>query len=183
MRAVFLGLASIAVAVLSGCGDSGALEFDARVPPQWLPWPDEPPKVPGTLLATYKIPTGQRPGSLAIFRSAYRPNTTAEQLLVERRNLVRGLPTMEVLGGSVIEVGQRKATLLELRAAGTGSALAPSALGEPIAPNNGTLIPTRRLWVAIPRERDTIELFFHCPEAEWERLRGEWERVLESLRV
>lgn len=183
MRAVCLLVTSVLATALFGCNDPGTRNFEIQVSPQWPPWRGEPLKVPGTLVVSYEIPAQPAPGSLAIFRSGYRPKTTAEQLLVERRNLVRSLPTMEVLGGSVIEVGGQKATLLELRAAGTGSALAPSALGDPKALNNATLISTRRVWVTLPRQRDTLEVLFHCPEKDWTRLQTEWERTLKSLRV
>ncbi len=185
-------------ALLAGCdGDPyPATGLRPEVPAGWSRWRGEPPMVPGTVVDAWRVPTtGEADGSLIVFRSPYLPRTTAAQLVEQRRFLLLNLPETELLDARVIDVGGIDvggidlggvaAAFVELRAAGTGSALAPTGLGRPVATGGETtLIPTRRLWVAMPLDaaRGTIEIVLHCPDGAIDRLRDAWAEILGSLR-
>ena len=86
----------------------------------------------------------------------------------------------------MIQVAGLPATLVECVAQETGNALSPTGTGKPVAPAGeaAAQVPTRRVWLRIPRgpEEGTLEVFFHCPEAEYSKLAPAWESVVASMR-
>jgi hypothetical protein len=159
--------------------------YEIVVPPAWPRWTGAAPVVPGETLEAYRVPAAAGAGSLVVFRSPYLPETTVAQLLVARRNLLLNLPSFEIREAREMEVAGKPALLFDVAGEGTGWALSATGLGKPIPPEGEKQFPTRRLWVTVPRgpELGTLEVFFHCPAAEFERLRPEWEGVLRSLRA
>ncbi|MBI4606407.1 MAG: hypothetical protein HY721_30960 [Planctomycetes bacterium] len=179
-------VASLALAVGCQRDPRTAHAYSLAAPVGWKPWSaGAPPVVPGRVLEAWESPAGPAPGSLVVFRSGYLPETTAEQLLVQTRYLLLNLPGLELKAEKVVEAGGRKAALVEVAAPGSGAALAPTGTGKPVSPTGAPLIPTRRLWLRIPREPElgTLELLFHGSEAEEARLRPAWEAVIASLRA
>jgi hypothetical protein len=179
--------ASVAV-LLAGCGGDprGQNAYGLSVPAGWQPWRRAaPPVVPGDVLEAHEAPPGGPRGSLVVFRSGYVPETTAAQILVATRFLLLNLPSLEIKAAREIAVAGKPAVLVEAVADGTGDALAPTGLGKPVAPAGESLVRTRRAWVRIPRgpEDGTLEVFFHAPEAEYEKLAPVWAAVLASLRA
>ena len=57
-----------------------------------------------------------------------------------------------------------QAARVEVIAPGTGDAVAPSGLGEPIEPSGKTLMPTRQVTLAFARPTETIYMTWHMPE-------------------
>ena len=159
--------------------------FAITVPAAWTPWTGAPLAAPGELLEAYRVPTAAGDGSLVIFRSPYLPETTVGQLLVARRLLLENLPSLTVHEAREIEVAGKPALLVDVTAEGTGWSLSPTGLGKPIPPEGKKQFPTRRHWVSVPRGPGlgTLEIFFHSPAPEHERLLPEWEAVLRSLRA
>jgi hypothetical protein len=184
VKIIALGLA----ALLAGCGSDprGRHGYELSVPSGWKPWRRAaPPVVPGDVLEAHEAPAGGPRASLVVFRSGYAPETTAAQLLVATRFLLLNLPSLEIKAEREIVVAGKPAVLIEAVADGMGDALAPTGLGKPVPPPGETLVRTRRAWVRIPRgpEGGTIEVFFHAPEAEYEKVAPAWSEVLASLRA
>lgn len=176
----------LAVAAAS-CSPDGRSAHGYRldVPRGWKRDGGAEPIVPGTILERYIVPTESGEGSLVVFRSSYRPRTTASQLLIERTNLLRSLPSLVIHDAGEVAVGDRAAVFFDLTAEGTGKALSPTGLGKPVPPAGEEQVPTRRLWIAVLRgpELGTLEVFLHCPDVEEATLRQAWEEILGSLRA
>jgi hypothetical protein len=151
--------------------------------------------VPGEILEAYEVPPPDpapgearaRPGSLVVFRSLHAPDTTAAQLLTATHYLLYNLPSLRIESEREAVVGGAPAAIIEVVAEGTGAALYPTGLGKPVPPPGepGPPVPTRRIWVRIPRGpgEGILEVFFHAPESAEKRLRPAWESILASLRV
>lgn len=187
MKSIRLITALMALVILTACGSDNrskhGYEFDA--PAGWLEWSGEPLTVPGTILEAYRIPTATASGSFVIFRSLYMPETSAAQLLVQRKYLVLNLPSLELHEAKELTVGGKPAAFLEMTATGTGSSLLPTSLGKIVLPEDRKAMPTRRIWISIPRDQQggTLEILFHCPENELDKLRSAWELALESFKA
>lgn len=186
-RSLLLLASAMALLGAGGCGlrpEGGT--FHITVPAGWRKLrAEETPLVPGKPLLAHEVPASPAPGSLIVFRSGYMPSTTAEQLLVQTRFLLENLPTLEFRSGVVTEAGGSPAVRVEVVQEGTGAALSPTGLGKPIPPAGKAQLPTRRVWIRIPRSaaEGTLEVFFHAPETEYARLAPEWEEVLRSLKL
>jgi hypothetical protein len=182
-----LPAAALLVPLLAGCrADPRRLHgYELAVPAAWERWSGPAPLAPGKVLEAYRVPAAAAPGSLVVFRSPYLPETSVAQLIVQRRNLHVSLAETVIHEAREIEVAGRPAALFDISAQGTGSALSPTGLGKPIPPAGERQLPTRRLWVAIPRgpEQGTLEVFLHYPEEEHEKLQAAWQAVLASLRA
>lgn len=182
----------ILTGLLSACGtDARSLQrYSLTVPDDWRPWSGlVDPLVPGEVLEAYELPVGSGLASLVVFRSLYRPATTAAQLLIETHHLLLNLPSLEIQSEKTIAIEeklqQHRAAVVEVTAMGTGKALSPTGTGKPLDPSGHSQIPTRRIWVRIPRgpPAGTLEIFFHCPEAQHTNLKPTWTAILNSLRV
>jgi len=151
--------------------------------------------VPGETLEAYEVPppdpapgeSRARPGSLVLFRSPHVPETTAAQLLTATHYLLLNLPSLRIESEREAQVGGAPAAIIEVVADGSGGALYPTGLGKPLPPPGepGPAVPTRRIWVRIPRgaKRGVLEVFFHAPESVEKNLRPAWEAVLASLEL
>jgi hypothetical protein len=186
-------IASLALALACGCERTPreALGYQLSMPAGWDRWPGEPPLAPGEVLEAYRVPAEPAPGSLIVLRSGFAPRTSAAQIAIERRRLLAGLPGMasgerlEVHESSEIAAGGARAARIEVTAPGTGSSLAPTSLGVLPPPASSPWIPTRRVWIVIPRgaELGTLEILLHVPEEAYAPLRSRWEAALASLKL
>ena len=77
---------------------------------------------------------------------------------------------------------RRQAARVEVIAPGTGDALAPSGLGEPITPPGKTLLPTREVTLAFARPDHTIYLTWHVPQRSYDRIEPDIRATIQSLR-
>jgi hypothetical protein len=178
----------------SGCAEDprSRHEYAIEVPAEWRSWTaTESITVPGEVLEAWRFSAGAHEGSLVVLRSKYAPNTTAAQLLVERRNLLENLPgpspseRLRIHEAQVVDLAGREAAVIDASGAGIGIALSPTGLGKAVPPSGAAeQFPTRRVWVLVPRGKElgTLEVLFHCPEAAYGELQPVWERVLGSLR-
>jgi len=200
VRARRFAIAGAAVLALAapGCEPDSRSRFGYTldVPPAWKAWTGPEPTVPGDILEAYEVPppdpapTGEaaaRPGSLVVFRSKHAPETTAAQLLTATHHLLFNLPSLRIESEREAQVGGAPAAIIEVVAEGSGRSLYPTGLGKPLPPPGepGPAVPTRRIWVRIPRgtHRGVIELFFHAPESVEKRLRPAWDAVLASFEL
>jgi len=180
----------ILAGLLSACGTDArsAQRYSLDIPDGWRSWSGPAdPLVPGEVLEAHELPVPSGLASLVVFRSLYRPATTAAQLLIETRYLLLNLPSLEIQSERQIDVrghaGGHRAVLIEATATGTGNALSPTGTGKPVQPSGEPQIPTRRIWVRVPRgpTGGTLEFFFHCPEDEYKNLTPVWAAILDSL--
>ena len=192
-----MGTGALALVIALGCepGPRDRLGYGLDVPPAWKKWTGPQPTVPGDVLEAYEIPAPEpapgeaasRPGSFIVFRSPHAPATTAAQLLTATHYLLLNLPSLRIESEREAQVGGSPAVVIEVVADGSGGALYPTGLGKPLPPPGeaGPAVPTRRIWVRIPRgpKLGVLELFFHAPESVATRLRPAWDAVLASLRV
>jgi hypothetical protein len=117
-----------------------------------------------------------------VYRTLWVPGGSAEMLLEAQGNRLENLPGTKVLVKRVETVAGAQAARLELVAPGTGDALVPSGLGEPIQPPDKALMPTRQVSLAFARPAETIYITWHTPEASYDRIEADIRATLESLR-
>ena len=98
-------------------------------------------------------------------------------------NRLANLPGLRVEVETTEVHDGRRFARVEVVARGTGDALAHAGTGAPIAPEGRSLIPTRRITLALVRPADTLFLTWHAPESERGRLAEQVELTLRRLRV
>ncbi len=168
--------------VIPGCAPGTLLEGSGvalKPPTTWQPVHPTKWMVPGTPLAAWSGPDGS---SLVIYRTLWVPNGSAEMLLEAQGNRLENLPGTKLLVKRVETIASLQAARIELIAPGTGGAVAPSGLGEPIQPPGGTLVPTRQVMLAFARPTETIYVTWHMPERAYDRIEPDIRATLESLR-
>src|SRR5262249_25931206 len=104
-------------------------------------------------------------------------------LVTQTRYLLLNLPSLTIQEAKEIDLCGTPAVLVQATAPGNGRELAPTGLGKPLL-SGVPLIPTRRIWLRVPRDREsgTLEVLFHCPESESKSLSPAWQGVLASIR-
>ena len=153
------------IAALAACGPLSAPReagVAVRTPPGWTKADPATVRLPGRVVAAWAGPSGS---SLAVYETLPIPAPDARALEAELANRLEHLPGLRVVGRGVIRVDGRPASWVEVIAPGTGDALAPGGSGVPAASPGSTLIPTRRTWIAVPRDSDTIHVVWHGPES------------------
>ena len=131
------------IAVIPGCKPGTLLEragirgcapasWHSVLPATWM--------VPGTPLAAWSGPDGS---SFAIYRTLWVPAGSPEMLAEALGNRLANLPGLKLLVKRSEAIAGIQAARLEVIAPGTGDALAPSGLGQPIQPPGKTLTPVR----------------------------------------
>ena len=118
-----------------------------------------------------------------IYRTLWVPGGSAEMLLEAQANRLENLPGTKLLVKRVETIAGVRAARIELIAPGTGDAVAPSGLGEPIQLPAKTLMPTRQVMLAFARPAETIYVTWHMPEGAYERIEPDIRATLESLRL
>lgn len=127
-----------------------------------------------------------KPGIFALLKTGFIPRAKASELAVELYHLLLNLPSLEIHSKGEVTVAGLPAARIEATGVGNGQSLAPTTLGlRAKPPGNEAFVPTRRVWIKVPRgpEKGTLEILFHCPEAEYERKRAELESTIHSLRL
>jgi hypothetical protein len=117
-----------------------------------------------------------------IYQTLWTPGGSAEMLLEAQANRLQNLPGAKLLVKQAEHVAGAPTARLELTAPGTGDALVPSGLGEPIQPPDKTLVSTRQVTLAFARPRETIYIIWHMPEGSRDRIEPDIRVTLESLR-
>jgi hypothetical protein len=135
--------------------------------------------VPGTPLAAWSGPDGS---SFAIYRTLWVPAGSPEMLAEALGNRLANLPGLKLLVKRSEAIAGIQAARLEVIAPGTGDALAPSGLGQPIQPPGKTLTSTRQVTLAFIRPTETIYLTWHMPENSYDRIEPDIRTTLQSLR-
>ena len=170
------------LAVIPGCNPGTLLERSGvalKPPASWQSVPPTKWLVPGTPLAAWSGPDGS---SLVIYRTLWVPDGSAEMLLEAQGNRLENLPGTKLLVKRVETIAGVQAARIELIAPGTGDALVPSGLGEPIKPPDKALMPTRQVTLAFARPTETIYMTWHMPEGAYDRIEPDIRAALESLR-
>jgi hypothetical protein len=170
------------LAVLPGCNPAAPLERAgiALAPP--ASWHRERPltwMVPGTPLAAWSGPDGS---SFVIYRTLWVPGGSAEMLAEALGNRLDNLPGLKLVVKRTETAAGVQAARIEVIAPGTGDALAPSGLGEPITPPGKMLSPTRQVTLAFARPDHTIYLTWHIPQRSYDRIEPDIRATLQSLR-
>ncbi len=138
--------------------------------------------LPGEVLEAYDT----KPGIFALLKTGFIPRAKASELSVELYHLLLNLPFLEIQSKGEVTVAGLPAARIEATGMGDGQSFAPTTLGlQSRPPGNETSVPTRRVWIRVPRgpEKGTLEILFHCPEAEYERKRAEFESTIKSIRL
>jgi hypothetical protein len=97
-------------------------------------------------------------------------------------NRLENLPAAKLLMKRSESIAGVQAARVEVIAPGNGDTLAPSGIGEPVAPPGKTLIPTRQVTLAFARPADTIYLTWHMPESSHDRIEPDVKATVDSLR-
>jgi hypothetical protein len=166
----------------AGCQLDESLEaygVSLAPPSGWVAEPKTTWPVPGDPLAAWSWGKA----SLVIYRGLPIPGGKAESIAEALANRLTNLPEMRVERKSTETLAGQRFARVEVVAPGTGSALAPTGIGKPVAPNGQTLIPTRRVTVGIVRGSDTLYLTWHAPESERERLEEQVDQTLHGLKI
>jgi hypothetical protein len=168
--------------VLPGCNPGTVLEragIAVALPASWHSVLPATWMVPGTPLAAWSGPDGS---SFVIYETLWVPNGSAEMLEEALGNRLENLPGLKLLVKRSEVVAGFRAARLEAIAPGTGDALAPSGLGQPIQPSGKTLAPTRQVTLAFIRPAETIYMTWHMPESSYDRIEPDIRATLQSLR-
>jgi hypothetical protein len=173
--------------LVSGCQPQSPLERSGVLlppPPSWKAVPADAWPVPGTPLAAWSGPHG---ASLTVYRQSVAiagssPQAAAESALTGVANRFANLPGLTETLRRIETWGGLPAGRLELVGQGMGDALAPSGMGVPIAPKGQTLIPTRRVLVAVPGTQ-TIFLVWHAPESSRDELEVQIEAFHQAFQI
>ena len=166
-----------------GCGDTsreGRAGLKVVVGDEWTHLSPTDVVVPGTVVSAWTGPEG---ASLVAFTSLPIPEPNPEALGRELAVRWLNLPGVTVEGSSVQTYSGQKAARVEAVGPGTGSALAPSGVGTPIAPEGKSLIATRRISVSFARKGDTLTLIWHFPESARAAIEPKVESILRSIEV
>lgn len=126
------------------------------------------------------------PGAFAILGTEFAARTKAAELVVQMHYLLLNLPTLKIQSEAEVSIAGVPAARVDVTADGDGKSIAPTTLGRPpTAPAGTALVPTRRVWIKVPRGHgySTLELMFHCPEADFERRKPELEAALASFKI
>ncbi len=181
-------MATIAAAGLaSGCSPDPRSKggYKLSPPPGWARLgPEECSRLvlSGEILEAHDL----KPGVLAVLGTDYLPGTKASELVVQMRYLLLNLPSLKLQSEGEISIAGAPAARVDATADGDGRSLAPTTLGRPATPVAGQpFVPTRRVWIKVPRgrERGTLELLLHCPEADYARRKTELDALLASIRL
>ena len=144
--------------------------------------PVEPARwaVPGKPLAAWSGPEGS---SLVVYQALPWPGGTAEMIGKSLATRLSNLPELKIVERRIASVAGQEAVRVESIAPGTGSSLAASGLGKPVAPADQALVPTRQVVVAFPRPGGVLYLAWHMPDPAHETLKAGIDAVLGSLRL
>lgn len=186
LRRCAAGLTVLAAVVGCGKAPREQLSYSLATPQGWQPISGASvPLLPGEVLEAYEVPAPSARGSLVILRSGYLPRTQPKELLAQTRYLFLNLPEMKIQSEELVEVGGEAGIRFEVTGQGTGRNLSPTGLGKPIPPAGEKQLPTRRVWIRVPRgvEQGTLEIFYHVPEADRAALAPAFDEVLRSLRI
>jgi hypothetical protein len=176
-----LGLAAF-VAVIPGCSRGTLLErsgVEVKPPDSWRSVRPGTWMVPGTPLAAWSGPDGS---SLVIYRTLWVPGGSAEMLAEAMANRLGNLPGAKLVVRRSETVAGIEAARLEMTAPGTGDALVPSGLGEPIKPEGKALVATRQVTIAFALSTETIYMTWHMVEGSHEKIEPDIRATLASVR-
>lgn len=166
-----------------GCGSQGPLEeagVNLALPAAWRPVAASSVLVPGELLAAWKGPEG---ASLVVYRTIPIPGADPRALGTELANRLGNLPDCKVVDQSAVKIGDVRGVRVEVVGPGTGDALAASGMGTPNVPKGGTLVPTRRVSVAVPRGADTVWVDWHFSDEAKQRVTPLVEQILKGVQI
>ena len=172
----------VALVLTSGCqptGSSGLPGIELAPPASWQRVQPSTWMVPGVALAAWSGPEGS---SLVLYRSLPVPGGSAATLAEGLANRLENLPGLTVRERRTQTVAGQAAARVEVVAPGTGDAMAPSAAGTPVAPEDRALIPTHQVIIGLIRRDDTLYLTWHMPESSYDRIAPEIQATLESMR-
>ena len=175
--------AAFVLALASGCGavdPLGRAGVEFRPPSEWKSVPAETWPVPGRAIAAW---SGPESSSLVVYQTLAIPGGRAGALAEGLANRLTGLPGVRVLSRGTETVSGFEAAKVEAVGQGTGSGLAPSGTGTPIAAPGTTLVPTRRVVYVVPRAGDTLTVVWHAPEANAAALESHLKSALAALRI
>lgn len=161
-----LALATLGLALMNGCAPGNSLDgarVEVRPPTGWTAVDKDRWPVPGTPIAAWEGPGGS---SLVVYRTLPAPGGTPEQLMKALTTRLANMPELKVVEQGVAQVDGLRAGRVEFVAPGSGDRLAPTGMGQPYSPEGTTLVPTRRVYLAIPRPVDTLVFLWHAPDAD-----------------
>jgi hypothetical protein len=118
-----------------------------------------------------------------VYKSLPNPGGTASSVAEALANRLTNLPELKVVAVRTESCAGSDAARVEVIAPGSGDAIAPSGTGVPVASAGGTLVPTHRVVVAIPRPADTLCLVWHAPESANAELQDQIQAILKGMRL
>lgn len=166
----------------AGCrgSDAGTAGVTLPVSSSWAARSTDSVLAPGRVEAAWGIPGG---GNAIVFTQLPHP-VTAEQLLELTRNQALSQPGCRIVDSGVRSIGGHPAMWIHLTAPGDGEILAPTPTGEPVSTYKGKpVIDTTRLWAAVIRPRDVVNVQFHYPTAREGELRAAIDDLLRSCTI
>jgi len=178
---VFVAL--LIVGTLSGCSGGTPLQRAGverlDVPEGWTATSVETWPVPGSPLAAWKGPDGW---SFVVYRELSAVGNDAPSIVQRTRNRFENFPGLTVVSAGEVEFS-KPAARVEATAPGTGASWFPTGTGVPLGASGATSVPTRRVLISVPLNRETVSFLWHAPEADAEALLKQVEQFRPTLRA
>jgi hypothetical protein len=184
MRSIWAGVLLVAIhGLVFGCQPSGPLGrsgLQLTPPASWRPVKATTWLTPGLPLGAWSGPSGS---SLVVYRTLPIPGGSPAAVARALANRLENLPGLTVHVQRVENLGNVSVARVEVVAAGTGDALAPTGSGTPVVPDGRTLVRTRQVTVVFVRPEATYHLAWHVPEAHYSQIEPDIRTVLESVHL
>jgi len=131
--------------------------------------------VPGKGLAAWNIPGG---GRAAVYTQLPSP-VNAKQLLTLAESQAGAHPGWKIVESAVRKIGGAEAMWIHLVGPGDGETLAPAVIGDTVTIYKGKeAVPTTRLWLAVVRAKDVLNVQFDFPSSREAEMRPVIDGVL-----